>query len=36
MRDWTLVFAPLGATFYLLVYPDQFKELLAWLTVLVR
>jgi hypothetical protein len=36
MRDWMLVTAPLGAAFYLLVYPDQFKGLLAWLTVLVR
>jgi hypothetical protein len=36
MRDWSLVIAPLGATFYFLVYQDQFRELLAWFTVLVR
>jgi hypothetical protein len=36
MREWMLVFTPLGATFYFLAYQDQFKELLAWLTVLVR
>ena len=36
MRDWILISAPLAATFYFLVYQDQFKELLAWLTVLVQ
>ena len=36
MRDWIIILAPLAATIYFLVYPDQFKELLAWLTVLVQ
>jgi hypothetical protein len=35
MWDWVLVTAPLGVTIYFLVYPDQFKELLAWLTRLI-
>jgi hypothetical protein len=36
MRDWILAFAPIAATTYFLVYPDRFRELLAWLTILVQ
>jgi hypothetical protein len=36
MQDWTLMMAPLGITFYFLVYPDQFKSVLAWLAALVQ
>lgn len=30
MQDWVLVSAPFAATFYFIVYPSQFMELLAW------
>jgi hypothetical protein len=36
MRDWVLILAPVAATIYFLVYPDQFRELLAWLTMLAQ
>jgi len=36
MRDWIFILAPLAAAIYFLVYQDQFKKLLAWLTVLVQ
>jgi len=36
MRDWILTLSPLAAAIYFLVYPDQFRELLAWLALLVQ
>ncbi len=36
MRDWILLAAPMAAAIYFLVYPDQFRELLAWITVLIQ
>ena len=36
MRDWILLSAPMAAVIYFLVYPDQFSELLAWITALVH
>ena len=36
MRDWIFVLAPVAATIYFLVYPDQFREFLVWLTILVQ
>jgi hypothetical protein len=35
MQDWMLISAPLAATFYFLVFQDQFKEVLAWLPALI-
>ena len=31
MQDLVLISVPLAATFYFLVFQDQFKEMLAWL-----
>jgi len=36
MRDWLLLLAPLAAVIYFLIFPDQFKELLARLAVFVQ
>ncbi len=36
MRDWIMILAPVAATTYFLVYPDQFREFLTWLTILVQ
>ena len=36
MRDWILILAPVAATIYFLVNPDQFRELLASLTTLIQ
>ena len=36
MRDWILLSAPMAAAIYFLVDPDQFRELLAWITALVQ
>ena len=36
MRDWIFVLAPVAATIYFLVYPDQFRDFLVWLTILVQ
>ena len=30
MRDWLLLFAPLGLVMYFLMYPDQFHVFMAW------
>jgi hypothetical protein len=36
MQDWVLITAPLAATFYFLVFQDQFRELLSWVSTLVN
>ena len=36
MRDWILLSVPVAAAIYFLVYPDQFRELFAWITALVQ
>jgi hypothetical protein len=36
MRDTAFLLAPLAVLIYFLVYPDQFKELLAWIGTLVN
>ncbi len=36
MRDCVLILAPLAAVIYFLVYQDQFRELLAWLTIQIQ
>ncbi len=36
MRDWIFVLAPVAATIYFLVDPGQFRDFLAWLTILVQ
>ncbi len=35
-RDWIFVWVPVAATIYFLVYPDQFRDFLVWLTILVQ
>ena len=30
MRDWLLLFAPLGLVLYFVLYPDQFSAFMAW------
>ncbi len=35
MREWSFVLAPLGLTMYFLVYPDQFRTVLSWLSFLI-
>ncbi len=32
MRDWLLVFVPLGVVVYFLVFPDQFVAFMGWAT----
>ena len=34
MQDTMLLMAPPAAIFYFLVFPDQFRELLAWAVAL--
>lgn len=36
MREWVLLLSPLAATAYFLVYQDRFRELLAWLTIMIQ
>jgi len=36
MRDWFLVLIPIGIALYLLVNPDQLKDLVYWLGIMVR
>jgi len=36
MQDWVVISAPLAATFYFLVFQDQFKEVLAWVAALIN
>jgi hypothetical protein len=36
MRDFVLPLSPLAAILYFLVNQDQFRELLAWLTVMIQ
>jgi hypothetical protein len=36
MREWILAVAPVVATIYFLVFPDQFRELLAWFTMAIQ
>jgi len=36
MRDWILTWSPVAATIYFLVNPDQFRQLLAWLALLIQ
>jgi len=36
MRDLIYTLGPLAAVIYFLIYPDQFKELLALLTALIQ
>ena len=31
MRDWLLVFVPLGVVVYFVVFPDQFGAFMSWL-----
>lgn len=35
MRDWIIILAPLMATLYFLVNPDQFREVLVFVGRLV-
>jgi hypothetical protein len=32
MQDWLLVVTSLAAVLYFLTYPDQFTEIMGWLT----
>ena len=36
MRDWIIVLGSFAVPIYFLVYQDQFRELLAWLTILIQ
>jgi hypothetical protein len=36
MRDWIIVLGPFAAPIYFLVYPDQLRQLVAWLTILIQ
>jgi hypothetical protein len=36
MRDLGLALSPLAAVLYFLVNQDQFRELLAWLTMMIQ
>jgi len=35
MREWLLAVGPLTASMYFMVYPDQLRGLLAWVTTLL-
>jgi hypothetical protein len=32
MQDWLLLIAPLAVSIYFIEYPDQFAEIMRWLT----
>ena len=36
MQDWMLITAPLGLTVYFMVFQDQFRAVLSWLSALVN
>jgi hypothetical protein len=36
MRDLVLALSPLAAVLYFLVNQDQFRELMAWLTIMIQ
>ena len=36
MRDWIIIWAPIMAAVYFLVYPDQFRQFVAWLETLIH
>jgi hypothetical protein len=34
MRDWLMVIVPVAVVFYFIVFPDQLKALIEWLSTL--